>query len=98
MSPRSNPRQSPSCSSISRRMSRISSALSSVKRLFVQRRAVKEVKEVEAAGFDGDALREALGLGGFPGTRAGVLAWERRYAETVTGWLDDEAVNAAKLR
>jgi hypothetical protein len=27
-----------------------------------------------------------------------VLAWERRFAEMVSGWLDDEAANAAPLR
>jgi hypothetical protein len=37
--------------------------LYSVKRLFVQRRAVKEVKEDEAVALDGDALRATLGLG-----------------------------------
>jgi len=76
--------------------------LYSVKRLFVQRRAVKELKEDEAAALDGAALRRALaphlGLADMADTRAGVLAWERRYAETVSGWLDDEAVHAAPLR
>jgi NADPH-dependent glutamate synthase beta subunit-like oxidoreductase/NAD(P)H-flavin reductase len=72
--------------------------LYSVKRLFVQRRAVKEVKEPDAAALDGDALRQALGLRDFGDTRAAVLAWERRYAETVSGWLDDEPAHAAELR
>lgn len=76
--------------------------LYSVKRLFVQRRAVKEVKEDAAVALDGDVLRRALephiGAGELPETRAGVLAWERRFAEAVSGWLDDEAANAAKLR
>jgi NADPH-dependent glutamate synthase beta subunit-like oxidoreductase/NAD(P)H-flavin reductase len=76
--------------------------LYSVKRLFVQRRAVKELKEAEAAALDGDTLRGALpppvGTGDFPDTRAGVLAWERRYAEAISAWLDDEAANAAPLR
>src|SRR5580704_7054018 len=77
--------------------------LYTVKRLFVQRRAVKEIKEDAAAAMDGDTLRRALEP--FLGptielldTRAGVLAWERRYAEAVADWLDDEAGNAAKLR
>ena len=76
--------------------------LYSVKRLFVQRRAVKEVKEGEAAALDGDALHAALalpiGAAEMPDTRAGVLAWERRYAEAVSRWLDDEAANAALIR
>jgi len=72
--------------------------LYSVKRLFVQRRAVKEIKEEEVARLDGEALRRTLGFGELADTRAGVLAWERRYAEAITGWQDDEAVNAARLR
>jgi NADPH-dependent glutamate synthase beta subunit-like oxidoreductase/NAD(P)H-flavin reductase len=76
--------------------------LYSVKRLFVQRRAVKEIKEDAAGALDGDALRLALaqhlGLADLPDTRAGVLEWERRYAEIVAGWLDDEAANTAALR
>src|ERR1700683_4874608 len=50
--------------------------LYSAKRLFVQRRAVKEVKEEEAATFDGDALRQALephvNVGEVSDTRQGV--------------------------
>ena len=72
--------------------------LYSVKRLFVQRRAVKEVKEDEAVALDGDALRATLGLGDFIDTRAAIIAWERRYAETVSGWLEDEAAHAPELR
>src|SRR5215469_11979578 len=72
--------------------------LYSVKRLFVQRRAVKEVKEPDAAALDGDALRLTLGLGDFADTRAAILAWERRYAEMVSGWLDDEPTHADELR
>ncbi len=76
--------------------------LYSVKRLFVQRRAVKELKEAEAAALDGNVLRGALpppvGTGDFPDTRGGVLTWERRYVEAVSAWLDDEAANAAPLR
>src|SRR5579884_1636944 len=72
--------------------------LYSVKRLFVQRRAVKEIREDEAAGFDGAALAAELGFadGDFD-SRAGVLAWELRYAERVAAWLDDEAAHAAPL-
>jgi NADPH-dependent glutamate synthase beta subunit-like oxidoreductase/NAD(P)H-flavin reductase len=72
--------------------------LYSVKRLFVQRRAVKEIKEPDAAVLDGDALRQALSLADFADTRATILAWERRYAEMVSGWLDDEASHADELR
>jgi NADPH-dependent glutamate synthase beta subunit-like oxidoreductase/NAD(P)H-flavin reductase len=72
--------------------------LYSVKRLFVQRRAVKEVKEDAAAALDGDALRAALGFGELSDTRARILAWERHFAEAVTGWQEDEAANAAPLR
>jgi NADPH-dependent glutamate synthase beta subunit-like oxidoreductase/NAD(P)H-flavin reductase len=72
--------------------------LYSVKRLFVQRRAVKEVKEDAAAALDGDALCSALGFGELSDTRAGILAWERRYAEAVSGWQEDEAAHAAELR
>ncbi len=72
--------------------------LYSVKRLFVQRRAVKEVKEPDAAALDGDALRQALGFGDFPDTRAAILDWERRFAEVVAGWLDDETAHADELR
>src|SRR5580704_10730033 len=77
--------------------------LYATKRLFVQRRAVKEIKEDAAAALDGDALRGALEpfLGSaieLLDTRAGALAWERRYAEAVAGWLDDEVGNAAPLR
>ncbi len=72
--------------------------LYSVKRLFVQRRAVKEVKEDAAAALDGARLRRALGLGELADTRVAVLDWERRFAETVSGWLDDEPANVASLR
>jgi NADPH-dependent glutamate synthase beta subunit-like oxidoreductase/NAD(P)H-flavin reductase len=77
--------------------------LYSVKRLFVQRRAIREVKEPEAAGLDGAALRRTLApligaLAEIPDTRAAVLAWERRYAEAVSDWLADEPANAAPLR
>ncbi|HWB51984.1 MAG TPA: FAD-dependent oxidoreductase [Stellaceae bacterium] len=72
--------------------------LYSVKRLFVQRRAVKEIKPPDAAALDGEALRAALGLGDFADTRTGILAWERRYAELVSGWLDDESAHGDELR
>ncbi|HEX5320643.1 MAG TPA: FAD-dependent oxidoreductase, partial [Stellaceae bacterium] len=77
--------------------------LFSVKRLFVQRRAVKEIKEDAAAALDGAGLvAEIEGLIGSGtediATRAGILAWELRYAERVAGWLDDEAANAAAIQ
>jgi NADPH-dependent glutamate synthase beta subunit-like oxidoreductase/NAD(P)H-flavin reductase len=76
-------------------------SLYSVKRLFVQRRAVKDIKEEQAALLDGDALRATLepyfGAGDVRDTRAGVLDWERRFAEVVSGWLDDEATHPAEI-
>src|ERR1700731_4491715 len=62
--------------------------LFSVKRLFVQRRAVKEVKEPDAVRLNGHKLAGELEtlLGGPAAdfaTREGVLAWELRYAEGV---------------
>ena len=70
--------------------------LYSVKRLFVQRRAVKGVKEEDAAALDGPMLaRELDALIGGPVDS--IAAWERRYAEQVTTWLDDEAGNVAAL-
>ncbi|HEX3882347.1 MAG TPA: FAD-dependent oxidoreductase [Stellaceae bacterium] len=77
--------------------------LYSVKRLFVQRRAVKEIKEDAAASLDGGALvaeiEALIGHGDENlATRAGTLAWELRYAGHVAGWLDDEAANAAHIQ
>ena len=71
----------------------------SVKRLFVQRRAVKAVKEDEAAAIDGPALACELDrLIGMPtDAEIAIAEWERRYAEHVAGWLDDEAGNAKTL-
>ena len=71
--------------------------LYSVKRLFVQRRAVKGVKEADAAAIDGPALARELDalIGG--GSAGGVAEWERRYAGHVARWLEDEAGNAAAL-
>src|SRR5262249_46496779 len=78
-------------------------ALYTVKRLFVQRRAGKEVKEPEAAALNGHVLQQELDtlIGGTPAdfaTRAGVLAWELRYAEAVGRWLDDEASHALPVK
>jgi NADPH-dependent glutamate synthase beta subunit-like oxidoreductase/NAD(P)H-flavin reductase len=71
--------------------------LYSVKRLFVQRRAVKGVKEADAVTIDGPGLaRELNGLIDAPSDEP-IAAWERRYAEHVTDWLEDEAGNAEAL-
>src|SRR5215813_871191 len=68
--------------------------LYSVKRLFVQRRAVKAVKEADAMAIDGPELaRELDQLIGSPPEED----WERRYAEHVAQWLEDETGNAGPL-
>src|SRR5271167_488794 len=71
--------------------------LYSVKRLFVQRRAVKGVKEADAAAIDGPGLARDLDrlIGAPPDEPIG--PWERRYAEHVAKWLEDEAGNAEAL-
>ncbi len=63
----------------------------SVKRLFVQRRALKAHPEAEAATFDADALRSELThmLGG--------KFDELSFATHVDAWLKDEAANAVPL-
>src|SRR6185369_16369951 len=67
--------------------------LYSVKRLFVQRRAVKGVKEDDAVAIDGAGLAGELDrLMGAPGGET-IPAWEWRYAEHVANWLEDEAGN-----
>jgi NADPH-dependent glutamate synthase beta subunit-like oxidoreductase/NAD(P)H-flavin reductase len=73
--------------------------LYSVKRLFVQRRAVKGVQEEDAAALDGPILaRELDRLMGVTSDEAETIpAWERRYAEHVAHWLADEAANAEPL-
>src|SRR5712692_5196910 len=74
--------------------------LFSVKRLFVQRRAVKETDAVQLNGHKLAQELETL-LGGAPAdfaTRQGVLAWELRYAEGVARWLDDEAAHKLPLK
>src|SRR5438477_588369 len=77
--------------------------LFSVKRLFVQRRAVKEIKEAEAGALNGHKLGEELdtligGPAGDFGSRQGALAWELRYAEAVGHWLEDEAAHPLPLK
>ncbi len=70
--------------------------LYSVKRLFVQRRAVKGVKETDASSIDGPALAKELEASA-GGPVDGIAAWERHYARHVARWLEDEAGNAAAL-
>jgi len=77
--------------------------LYSVKRLFVQRRAVKEIKAADAAHLNGHRLAQELDaqIGGAAldvATRRGVLDWELRYAAAVARWLDDEAAHKLPLR
>src|SRR3954468_20545949 len=77
--------------------------LFSVKRLFVQRRAVKEIKEADAAQLNGHKLGQELEtlIGGRPApspSREATLAWELRYAEAVGRWLDDEAAHHLPLK
>jgi hypothetical protein len=77
--------------------------LYSVKRLFVQRRAVKEIKEADAAQLNGHKLGQELDtLIGGPApdfaTRRGVLAWELRYAGAVGRWLEDEPAHKLPLK
>jgi NADPH-dependent glutamate synthase beta subunit-like oxidoreductase/NAD(P)H-flavin reductase len=77
--------------------------LYSVKRLFVQRRAVKEVKEADALHLNGHKLAAELEtLIGGPaadfGTRERTLAWELRYAKAVAHWLDDEPAHKLPLQ
>ena len=73
--------------------------LYSVKRLFVQRRAVKGIKEEDAAAFDGPSLALELDrlMGVISDETKTVPAWERRYAEHVASWLDDEAAHDKPL-
>src|SRR5438874_13691457 len=63
--------------------------LYSVKRLFVQRRAVKGVKDADAVAIDGAGLAGHLDrlMGAPPDEPIG--PWERRYAEHVAKWLED---------
>ncbi len=77
--------------------------LYTVKRLFVQRRAVKEIKEADAADLNGHKLAEELDglIGSAPAdltSRRGVLAWELCYAGAVSRWLEDEATHQLPLK
>jgi NADPH-dependent glutamate synthase beta subunit-like oxidoreductase/NAD(P)H-flavin reductase len=73
--------------------------LYSVKRLFVQRRAVKGIKEADAEELDGPGLARELDrlMCAPPDEEVAVSAWERRYAEHVANWLADEAANSEPL-
>jgi NADPH-dependent glutamate synthase beta subunit-like oxidoreductase/NAD(P)H-flavin reductase len=62
-----------------------------VKRLFVQRRAVKEIGAEAASRLDGAALTRNL-----EALIGGALT-EESYAAAVTGWLADEAANGDAL-
>ncbi|MEQ8641292.1 MAG: FAD-dependent oxidoreductase [Alphaproteobacteria bacterium] len=61
------------------------------KRLFVQRRAARQVKPAEALTLDGTVLRE--GLAAVLGPDFG----EPDFAGAVMGWLDDEAAHTERL-
>jgi len=65
--------------------------LYSVKRLFVQRRALRNVKPQDAAGLDGAAAEEELR------TLFGGTFTELAFARFVTEWQKDETTNAPKL-
>jgi NADPH-dependent glutamate synthase beta subunit-like oxidoreductase/NAD(P)H-flavin reductase len=73
--------------------------LYSVKRLFVQRRVVKGIKEADAVAIDGPDLARELDrlIGSPPDADNDIAAWERRYAERVAKWLENETGNAAAL-
>ena len=73
--------------------------LYSVKRLFVQRRAVKGVKEADAGQLDGPSLARELDrlMVPPPDDTLTIAAWERRYAEHVANWLADESSNDEAL-
>ena len=65
--------------------------LYSVKRLFVQRRALHKVKPEEAQGVDGAAAEQQLAA------RFGEAFSELAFARHVTEWQADEAANAQAL-
>src|ERR1700746_2619187 len=73
--------------------------LYSVKRLFVQRRAIKGVKETDAEALDGPGLARELDhlMSATPDEEIAIPACERRYAEHVTAWLDEETAKAEAL-
>ena len=64
------------------------------KRIFVQRKAAQKYKAVDAAAFDGEALKTGL-LQAF-GDTSGELD-ELNFARNVNRWLDAEAENADRI-
>src|SRR5207237_54694 len=60
-------------------------------------RAVKSVKESAAVAIDGPGLAQELDRVMSAAADEPVGAWERRYAEHVANWLEDEAGNAEAL-
>ncbi|MCW5751310.1 MAG: FAD-dependent oxidoreductase [Alphaproteobacteria bacterium] len=62
-----------------------------VKRLFVQRRAMKQVKPAEAAGIDGEELGRRIEV------LIGAPLTELAFARAVTEWERDEAAHAEAL-
>src|SRR5579884_90381 len=71
--------------------------LYAVKRLFVQRRAVKGIDAAAAAALDGPGLAHRLAPLIEAEGDSDIARWERRYAEAVARWLEDEAAHAAPL-
>jgi NADPH-dependent glutamate synthase beta subunit-like oxidoreductase/NAD(P)H-flavin reductase len=69
--------------------------LYAVKRQFVQRKAMNAYKADAAAAFDGEHLRAELAP--LLGATSDVQAFERAFADAVTGWQHDEDANAAAL-
>jgi NADPH-dependent glutamate synthase beta subunit-like oxidoreductase/NAD(P)H-flavin reductase len=65
--------------------------LYSVKRLFVQRRAVKGVSPEQAAAIDGEAVAQELAA------KLGGELTEARFAEQVAAWMESEAEHAPEL-
>jgi NADPH-dependent glutamate synthase beta subunit-like oxidoreductase/NAD(P)H-flavin reductase len=65
--------------------------LYSVKRLFVQRRAVKGVAEADAAAFDGERLARELAA------KLGGDLTELAFATAVARWMEDEAAHGPEL-
>ncbi|HET8875090.1 MAG TPA: FAD-dependent oxidoreductase [Casimicrobiaceae bacterium] len=69
--------------------------LFSVKRQFVQRKAMNAYKADVAASFDGRALRGAIDA--LLGAHGDVASFELAFARAVISWQQDEAANATAL-
>jgi NADPH-dependent glutamate synthase beta subunit-like oxidoreductase/NAD(P)H-flavin reductase len=65
--------------------------LFTIKRLFVQRRAMNKIKPEEAAGLDGVSLERELTA------KMGGTFTELAFAKLVTHWLEDEAAHTQDL-